>query len=256
MVQKIITYAALLFTAGIITYGCEEKVVNKFDEDSSLYFYRDKYTANAKGFLQYDSIDYSFFLAGSAQETEIWLQVNLTGNMAGVPRPFSIVQTNAEERGAALAGVHYVAFDDPRMAAYLAFPPQATTTWIPIILTRHSSMDDRTFRLVLSIRPNGHFAEGIKQGEKGQQTFVINVTAEAIKPATWDRNYDYAFGNWGKIKMRFLIDQVGFSDFETDMGNLDVRYYWNLKAKTALARYETEQGALYEEDGITKVTFP
>ncbi len=254
--QKIITYATFLFAAGIMLYGCEEKVVNKFDENSSLYFYRDKYTANAKGLIQYDSIDYSFFLAGSAQEAEIWLQVNLTGNMAGVPRPFSIVQTNTEEPGAALAGIHYVAFDDPRMAEYLQFPPQATTTLLPVILTRHSSMSDRTFRLVLSIQPNGNFAEGIKQGEEGQQTFVINITAEAIKPVTWDRNYDYAFGNWGKEKMRFLIDHVGFSDFETDMSNLDTRYYWNLKAKTALAQYETEQGAVYEEDGITKVTFP
>ena len=59
--------------------GCEEKVVEKFDDNASLYFYRDMYTANNQGVLQYDSIDYSFFLAGSAQETEIWLQVELTG---------------------------------------------------------------------------------------------------------------------------------------------------------------------------------
>ena len=40
------------------------------------------------------------------------------------------------------------------------------------------------------------------------------------------------------------------------MGNLEIRYYWNLKAKTALAEYEAQNGELYEEDGVTKVTFP
>lgn len=56
--------------------------------------------------------------------------------------------------------------------------------------------------------------------------------------------------------MGFLVDEVKFTDFETDMGNLEIRYYWNLKAKTALAEYEAQNGELYEEDGVTKVTFP
>ncbi len=245
-----------LLATGILMISCDEKVVEKFDDDASLYFYRDMYTANNMGIVQYDSIDYSFFLAGSAQEAEIWLQVNLTGNVADVARSFSIEQTNVGETGAAVAGTHYVSFDDPRMAEYLTLPAQATSTMVPIILTRTASMDENSFRLVVALKPNDHFVEGIKQGTKGQQSFIINVTAEAIKPLTWDRNYDYAFGDWGKVKMGFLIDHVGFSDFETDMSNLEARYYWNLKAKSALAEYESEHGELYEEDGVTKVTFP
>lgn len=256
MIHKIITYVAVLFLASVILSGCEEKVVYKFDDDASLYFYRDRYTANEKGVLQYDSIDYSFFLAGSAQQTEIWLQLNLTGNISDAPRSFTIVQTNADEEGAAVAGVHYVAFDDSRMKEQLILPANTTRVMIPIILTRTESMDDHSFRLALAIAPNDHFVEGIKQGNYGQHSFVINVTAEALKPVSWDRNYDYCFGTWGKVKMGFLIDEVRFLDFETDMSNYDMRFFWNLKAKETLARYEAEYGELYEEDNVTKVAFP
>ncbi|MDE7073829.1 MAG: DUF4843 domain-containing protein [Odoribacter sp.] len=256
MIHKIITYIAVLFLASVILTGCEEKVVHKFDDDASLYFYRDRYTANSKGVLQYDSIGYSFFLAGSAQQTEIWLQLNLTGNVSDAPRSFSLVQTNVDEEGAAVAGVHYVPFDDARIKEQLVLPAHATMVTIPVILTRTESMDDHSFRLALAIAPNDHFVEGIKQGNYGQHSFVINVTAEAIQPPTWDSNYGYTFGTWGKVKMGFLIDEVKFTDFETDMGNLEARYYWNLKAKETLARYEAEHGELYEEDNVTKVTFP
>ena len=201
MIHKIITYVVLLFTAGMLITGCEEKVVEKFDDNASLYFYRDMYTANKQGVLQYDSIDYSFFLAGSAQETEIWLQVELTGKVSDEARPFTIVQTNAGDPGAAVAGTHYVAFDDPRITKYMILPAKATTVLIPVILTRTASMDEQNFRLVLTLEPNAHFVAGIKQGNKGQQSFIINVTAEAIQPPTWDRNYNYAFGTWGKVKV-------------------------------------------------------
>ncbi len=256
MIHKIITYIALLFTAGVLITGCEEKVVEKFDDNASLYFYRDMYTTNNQGVLQYDSIDYSFFLTGSAQETEIWLQVELTGKVSDEARPFTIVQTNAGAPGAAVAGTHYVAFDDPRITKYTILPAKATTVLFPVILTRTASMDEQNFRLVLALEPNPHFVAGIKQGNKGQQSFVINVTPEAIQPPTWDRHYNYAFGDWGKVKMGFLINEVEFTDFETDMSNLEMWYYWNLKAKTVLAEYEAQNGELYEEDGVTKVTFP
>ena len=256
MIAKLINKTLKLLLVSILLGACEEKVVDQIEDASTLYFYRNMYTANNMGIIQYDSIDYSFFLAGSIQETEIWLQVNLTGNISTEEREFSIVQTNVNEVGAAVAGTHYIAFDDERMKPYMSLPANATSTMIPIILTRTGTMDDNSFKLALAIEPNENFVEGIKEGNIGSQSFIINVTAEVMQPVTWDRNYDYTFGTWGEEKMKFLIDHVGFSDFEIDMSNLEARYYWNLKAKTALAEYEAEYGPLYEADNITRVTFP
>lgn len=241
---------------GCLLTGCEDKVVEKYDSDASLYFYRNMNYANDKGIVQYDSIDYSFFLAGSAQESDIWLQVQLTGNLSDQPRSFKIVQTNAEDANAAVAGTHYVAFDDPEMKKYLVLPAHATKVLVPIKLKRTADMDKKSFRLALALVPNENFAEGIKQGNYGQSSFIINITAEAIKPVTWDRNYDYTFGEWSKVKMGFLINEVKFTDFTTDMSNLENRYFWNLKAKSVLADYEAKHGTLYEDDGITKVVIP
>ena len=82
MIAKLINKTLKLLLVSILLGACEEKVVDQFEDASSLYFYRNMYTANNMGIIQYDSIDYSFFLAGSIQETEIWLQVNLTGNIS------------------------------------------------------------------------------------------------------------------------------------------------------------------------------
>ena len=205
MIAKLINKTLKLLLVSILLGACEEKVVDQFEDASSLYFYRNMYAANNMGIIQYDSIDYSFFLAGSIQETEIWLQVNLTGNISTEEREFSIVQTNVNEVGAAVAGTHYIAFDDERMKPYMSLPANATSTMIPIILTRTGTMDDNSFKLALAIEPNENFVEGIKEGNIGSQSFIINVTAEVMQPVTWDRNYDYTFGTWGEEKMKFLV---------------------------------------------------
>ena len=210
MIAKIINKTVKLLFASMLFVACEEKVVNQFEDASSLYFYRDMYTANDMGVIQYDSIDYSFFLAGSVQETEIWLQINLTGDISTEEREFSITQTNADEVGAAVSGTHYVAFDDERMKPYMTLPANATSTMIPIILTRTASMDDNSFRLALAIEPNENFVEGIKEGNVGSQSFIINVTAKVMQPVTWDSNYDYTFGTWGEEKMKFVLTNFIF----------------------------------------------
>ena len=257
MTNKIIKYGLLLLMAGAIFTACEEKVVYKFDDAPSLYFYRNQYTANSEGVMQYDSIGYSFFLAGSAQETEIWLQVDLTGKPSAQDRKITITQSNAGEPGAAVAGTHYVAFDDARIAEYMVMPANATSTVIPLILTRTTSMDTEEYRIVMEITANDNFTQGTKQWSGGQRSFIVNVTAKISKPIAWDRNYDNTFGEWGAEKMRFLIDYVGYTDFEYNIGyDTEYRYFWNITAKTALAEYEALHGPLYEADGITQVTFP
>lgn len=256
MINNIIKYTICYLAVTFVFISCEEKVTERFSGDSSLYFYRDMYSANEAGVMQNDSIDYSFFLAGSEQETTIWLQVNLTGNVVDYDREILIRQTNLDEVNAAIAGTHYVDFNDQRVSEYMFLPANKTSTLIPVILTRTTTMDDLSFRLVLSILPNQDFTQGIEEDTEGQSSFIINITAKVMKPVTWDRNYDYAFGTWGEEKMKFLIDYVGFTDFNIDMSNLEARYFWNLKAKTTLKDYESENGVLYESDGITKVVFP
>jgi hypothetical protein len=242
-------YITLLLLASLA--ACGSQAIDLFDAPASLYFFRGD--RNSAGQPQRDSINYSFFLSGgSATSDTIWIDARLTGEPLPVDRPFALVQANATADDAAIPGEHYVAFDDPAIAASVALPANATGVILPVIVKRVPDMDTVSYRLTIAISPGNLFAPGIIH----RDTLVINITAMAVKPAAWDRYYDATFGPWGQEKMRFIIDHVGYTAFDESLSNVDMQKFLNLKARAKLAEYEEANGPLLEPDGITRVTFP
>ncbi len=249
---KTIKYTFLALALVLAVTSCQEKLVNKFEGESSLFFFRG--TSNSKGALQTDSLSYSFFLTESNKnEDTIWVDVMLTGLPSDKDRVLPIVQSNKDSIGAAVAGVHYVALNDPSLAKFMVLPANKVSTAIPVVVKRLPEMNTNEFKLELEITTNEHFIAGIKDRTK----FSIKITAMAVKPALWDvaNSFLSIFGPWGQEKMRFIINYVGFSDFDQTL-TTDYRVYLALKAKTKLAEYEKTYGPLYEADGITRVIFP
>jgi hypothetical protein len=240
MKNKITKYSIFLLALAFV--ACEEKVVNQFDDASSLFFHRGTTFVDIN-----DSTSYSFFLApGGTTEDTVWLDVRLTGFPAGQDRPLPIVQVNTGDSLAAVAGTHYALPANPVM------PALAVSTLVPVVVKRVLEMDTREFRLLLGITSNEYFVPGIKD----QTTYLVKITAMAVKPATWDYYYDTTFGEWGQVKMKFLIDYLKYTAFEESVRNPDISVFLRFKARAALAAYEEENGPLYETDGITRVIFP
>jgi hypothetical protein len=251
-VSRLLTISTfLLILSALLLGSCQEKVVNKFESDNSLFFFRG--SSNSKGLAQIDSLSYSFFLAGSAVEDTTWLDVYLTGFPSDRDRTIPLVQTNAGQPGAAVEGIHYVPFNDPGMVSKLILPANKVWVSIPIVIKRTSEMDTQEFRLDMSITSNEFFVTGIKD----RTDYTLKITALAVKPALWDNLNSFLsiFGTWGQVKMRFIIDYVGYSEFDV-IPNVDYRTYLRLKAKAKLAEYEAVNGPLYELDGVTRVIFP
>lgn len=249
---KYLLLGSLWLTALALMSSCQEKVVNKFDAESSLFFYNG--SSNSKGIAQQDSISYSFFLAsGSLAQDTTWLDVYLTGAPSENDRPISLVQTNIGQPGAAVSGTHFVPLNDASLASRLVLPANKVMVSLPIVVKRTSAMDAQEFRLDLAIVPNDSFVEGIKDRTK----YSIKITAMAVKPPLWDvaNSFLSMFGTWGQVKMKFVIDYVGYSEFDV-IPNVDYRFYLRLKAKEKLLAYEAVNGPLYELDGVTRVLFP
>lgn len=256
--KKILLYIAPI----LLLASCNEQTIETFESEASLYFYQG--TSNSKGAAQSREATYSFFLFGSRQSDNVWLDVLLTGAPASHDRPISIRQTNADAEGAAVAGRDFEAFDSPTMVEVLVMPAGATSVAIPLMLRRTTAMESEEFVLELEITPNADFTAGIEE----RQTFSLTITAMAARPATWaasddtsptgiNNGYRRVFGNWGQEKMRFLIDNVGYGDFEDPLTNIDLQRFWNLKAREALENYYAAGApTLFETDGITEVTFP
>ena len=112
MTIKMIKYGFLFMLSMLTLVACKENEIETFEDESSLFFFRSIYSTNSKDAPQLDSTSYSFFLGGAIQVDTVWLDVLLTGMPSGEARSLLIVQSNAGEPDAAIAGVHYVAFDN------------------------------------------------------------------------------------------------------------------------------------------------
>ena len=62
-------YGFFFFISVLAFVACQENEISTFDNESSLFFFRDIYNNNSKGTPQLDSTSYSFFLAGSGQRS-------------------------------------------------------------------------------------------------------------------------------------------------------------------------------------------
>lgn len=235
---------------GAVLHSCQEQTAVVFDDRPSVYFYNG-WLDNIYKVKQADSISYSFFLAeGAGDREQIMVEVCLSGDPLTEPRPISIVQTNAGEADAAVAGVHFVAFDQSASTAVI--PAGSVRTSIPVTLLRDPSLRTHEVRLEMKLVENDFFVPGVKE----QSGFLIKISDMIKEPTNWASAWRKVFGTWGQVKMKFIIDYVGFSEFDERV-SLDMEMYLNTKAREKLIQYNlTAEKPLTEDDQTTPVEFP
>ena len=185
--------------------GCNEQEAALYSDEPKISF-----TRGDNGYGQQDSISQTFFLLPSEQSRDtVWVELSLEGMPAAAPRTIKIEQTNAGKAGAAEAGKHYVAFDDPSIAEAMQLPANAVSVNIPIILLLDNSLYNEKVAIEMTVAENENFKPGIEEN----RNFKVTTTAMAEEPSTWT-TWQYYFGTWGSVKMKFIIDYVGFSSFE------------------------------------------
>ena len=218
--------------------ACNEQEAVLYSDEPRISFAR-----GDNGYGQQDSVTQSFFLLPSDQLRDtVWVEISLEGTSAPEARAIKIEQTNAGEAGAAEAGKHYVAFDDPEIATAMQLPANAVSVNIPVILLLDPSLYEEKVAIEITIAENENFKPGIDEN----RNFKITTTAMAEKPSTWS-TWQYYFGEWGSVKMKFIIDYVGYSDFE-DTPETAYRSYLRLKAIEQLEEYNaTHEQPLCED---------
>jgi hypothetical protein len=247
--SKLISLVAI----AMVFAGCEELVVNKYGDYTAVYFYNGR--SNILGNAQYDSISHSFFYSsGSTGVDTVWVDVRLTGIASPFSRPIPLKQIfpdGEQEDSKGQPGVHYIAFDNPQLASFLIMPENKVVAKIPIVLLRHESLQQKEYRLWLELGSNEYFDPGVKESQR----FLIKISDLVVQPANWTRVWQSAFGTWSVVKMKFIIDYVGVTDFDIDILYVDMKNYLNQKAKSKLIEYEAANGPLYDETN-KRVEFP
>ena len=245
--MKIVIATIWIFLLVVATISCKENTALDYENDPALYFENGTYT-------QRDSIAHTFFIQPDDQMRDtVFVEILTMGYPADSDRPFVLEQTNAGQPGAGVAGKHFVAFDDPERLEHLKIPKGSVRKSFPLIVLRDPSLELEEVRIELKIGKNEYFRPGIDVWTN----FVVKTTSMAVKPTNWDTYWKYYFGTtWGSVKMKFIIDNTGFSEFDGDRLNTDYTNYLSSKVKQKLLEYNTNHpdDPLSEADG-TLVTF-
>lgn len=241
--RRCLFYISLLLSV----IGCKEVVTLEYEDDPRLYFYN----INSG---QHDSISQTFFVLPSTQmEDTVEVDIRTMGYPTDYDRPVVLVQTNAGEPDAAVPGKHYVPFDDARVKDKFRIAAGEVKCIIPVIFLKDPSLETSKVRLELAFAETKDFKPGID----AWSTFVITSTAEASEPSNWSTQWRYIFGTWGAVKMKFIVEYVGFSAFDEQLMDMGYRNYLTTKAAQKLFDYN-HSGApdtpLTETDG-TLVAF-
>lgn len=238
--KKILIYVGVLIGIGALLGGCDKKGLLEYRNDPRIYF-------------SADSVTYSFFLEKS---TRVRDTISVTVNAMGVPseydRSFRVGQTNADEENAAQAGVHYVGFDNEEILPHLMIRAGKASVSLPLIVLRDSSMSKQEYRLEIELLPNENFQLGIDTKLK----MAFKFSDIAVKPKYWDNSWKKIFGVWGSVKMKFIIDNLGITEFDGRSMEVSEIDYYKTKINRCLEEYnDTHDVDLQEADG-KKVVFP
>lgn len=77
---------------------------------------------------------------------------------------------------------------------------------------------------------------------------MVQTTARAEKPGNWDSSWKYIFGDWGSEKMWFIVNYLGYRDFNLTILDGGYKDYLKLKAHAKLAEYnQTHEEPLCEK---------
>lgn len=203
--------------------------------------------------------DYSFVYSGSSvtQDT-VWVSVSTLGFVKDVDRPLALKQVETGENDA-VAGTHYVSFDDESLKKYYYMPAGATVTKVPVVVLRDASLKTTAVNLQIGIKENENF----KPGYEDNQSHLVTISDKLTKPSSWDDNYfDYYVSLYTKGVHQFMIDVTGekwddeyINKISTDSGYIQ---YLNTFFKKKLeevnaARLAAGLGVLCEEDGTPVV---
>lgn len=247
--MKLNVTSIVLFLLVFGAVSCKENTALEYENDPALYFENTTYG-------QRDSVSHTFFVNPDTQIRDtVFVEILTMGYPVDEERPFVLIQANEGQPGAAIAGKHFVAFDDPEMTAHLKMPKGAVRKSFPLIVLRDPSLETEEVRIELKIGENDFFRSGIDVWNN----FVVKTTAMAVKPTTWDTYWKYTFGlTWGSVKMKFIIDNTGFSDFDGGYLSSDYADYLGSKVQQKLLEYNADptnlDRPLKEADG-TIVTF-
>ena len=219
MKRHIITKLSLAcLCLGSLLTACE-KDLEPYDNDGAWlnFRYHNWSEGGLDNLMQEDSY-YSFALTSASlgvdlQQDTVWIEVETMGYLSDSDRTIELEQVplsdeELQEYGEieAVAGVHYVPFDDPDLLAKGYVPANSAVGRVPVVVLRDPSLDNQNAALRITFKDNGIFKPGYSKYNK----HTIHIASRLSKPESWDLNWlDMNFVKYTETVHELLIQWSG-----------------------------------------------
>lgn len=137
----------------------------------------------------------------------VWVKVTSMGYLSDTNRTIELQQLSTGKQDA-VAGKHYVSFDDPELKSrYYFLPANRPEVEIPIVVKRDPSLaTDGDVSLKFTFKENENFKLGYPQFAE----YTIIISDRLSKPSMWtDCELDYYLGAYGSKKHELMISWTG-----------------------------------------------
>lgn len=219
-------------------FSCKKEQVPFYSGKDGIAFY----TATAAGS---DSISYSFaFNTIPKVRDTVYFNMRIVGRKADHDRRVKVVSGTGTT---ARVNIDFLLPEGILPAGKLEMR-------YPVVLLKSPEMSSRSFDIVADVAENSDFILGaIGQLPVFNNTTTINtrrvkvsVTNRLIQPGYWPTVED-TFGAFSQVKLKFMIDVLGMSDFSSI--TVDQEFSLPVKLRQALLDYEAINGPLLDENG-------
>jgi len=202
MKKNIIRFTFLLATM-LFFAGCKKDRPGVYSGQEYLEFY----STNA-GSKEIVTAYASFYYLDASKITDTVLLHVVT--VGAVPKKTSYIQLTAikDTTGTsaypdAVAGVHYVSFDDVNLKKLMKVDAGKYEAYIPVVLKRDASLKSTVYQLRFKIGTSDDFKPGNSFHTEG----IIYISDRLSQPSNWTTTF--FLGAYGTVKHQFIIEQSG-----------------------------------------------
>ncbi|MFZ4862019.1 DUF4843 domain-containing protein [Sphingobacterium sp. Mn56C] len=182
-------------------------------------------------FIDSAALSYTFIYEPEARVVDtVWLAVRTIGGIKNYDRPIVLTQTpefrdsiridedtkkiidtlHIPVSNPAVAGVHYVALDDPALKPYYVMKANQVEAKMPVVVLRDPSLKESSYRLRLMVKENAEFVFG--ETKNIARTLIVSDRFERFYSWRFDTSVApafFAFGKYSPAKHQFMYETIG-----------------------------------------------
>ncbi|SMO74654.1 DUF4843 domain-containing protein [Solitalea koreensis] len=240
--------------------SCKEDDYYLFNDTARLQFGPDISRIYQTSFNLADTLKpFTFYYENpDVKQDTVFFDIYAIGGVSSKDRSFTLEQVQVQGVNNAVAGTHYVAFNDPLVSKNYVIKAGQVHSFVPVVVLRDASLKNSNVVLKFNVVADKNF----QLGEANNLWRKIDLTDRLSQPAAWNASASqYYFGKYSIVKHRFMIESTSqkwdqeFISFV--MADYALLQYYTGTLKTALVNYNNAHpGNMLKDEVGDLVVFP